>query len=397
MSRFRFTKRGVEALKAPTSGREYHIDAGQDNLALCVTAAGTRTFYRVGRVAGRPVRIPIGKFPDTSIEEARRIVRRMNGDVAAGKDPHAERQAKRHEPRLADLWERWEVYMTAHKRSKSVGEDTRQYNTILKPLASRRLSSIDRAEIVKLHAKIGRERGRYAANRLLALLSAMFSEGQRAGLVRGENPCRGIRRFKEEKRDRWLDGDELRRFFQAVHQEPNEALRDFLLLCLLTGARKGNVQRMRWDDVDLHRGLWRIGDAKGGEVVVVPLVTPAVEILERRQQHANGRGWVFPGRSRAGHIAVSTRAWKRVCERAGLENVHLHDLRRSLGSWLTVGGTSLTIVAKALGHKSLQATEVYARLGTDTVREALETATAKMLALRPAQDEPESEQGGEAS
>ena len=62
-----------------------------------------------------------------------------------------------------------------------------------------------------------------------------------------------------------------------------------------------------------------------------------------------------------------------------------------------MGGTSLTIVAKALGHKSLQATEVYARLGTDTVREALETATAKMLALRPAQDEPESEQGGEAS
>lgn len=285
--------------------------------------------------------------------------------------------------------------MTAHKRPKSIGEDTRQYNTFLKTWENRPLSSIGRAEVVALHGRIGRERGRYTGNRLLALLSAMFSEGQRAGLVNGENPCRGIRRFREEKRDRWLDGDELRAFFVALHQEPNEALRDFLFLALLTGARKGNVQRMRWEELDLERGLWRIPEAKGGVVVVVPLVVPALEILARRKQQANGRAWVFPGRSRAGHVAVSSRAWERVCKRAGLQNARLHDIRRTLGSWLTVGGASLSVVGKALGHKSLQATEVYARLGTDTVREALETTTARMLEVAGGESKLEGEADGE--
>jgi len=377
--KLRFTKRAIEALAPPDQGRDYYYDLGQDNLAICVMHSGTRTFYRVGRISGRPVRLRIGRYPDLTIEKARNAVRKMNGEIAAGEDPHAKRQQRRGQPTFGDLWVQWREHMEAHKRPKSQSEDRRQYRTYLEKWAQRPLSEINRGDIAALHAKTGRTRGGYTANRLLALISAMFNEGRRAGLFSSENPAAGIRRFKEAKRDRWLDAAELKEFFRALNQELDEVLRDFFLMCLLTGARKSNVARMRWEEVNLERGLWRIPEAKGGTVVVVPLVAPAVLILRSRQPSPNGHGWVFNGRSREGHINPSNRAWRRIIGRAGLQNVRIHDLRRTLGSWMAMQGTTLQVIGKGLGHRCLQATEVYARLSTDPVREAVDKATTAML------------------
>lgn len=156
--------------------------------------------------------------------------------------------------------------------------------------------------------------------------------------------------------------------------------RDFFVVLLLTGARKSNVLAMRWEEVDLERGLWWIPETKGGIVVVIPLVQPAIEILLRRQREANGHGWVFPGRHGKGHLTGPYKPWRRVCGRAGLENIRIHDLRRTLGSWMAAQGTSLPVIGKTLGHRSLQATEVYARLDSDAVSQAMEKATGAMLA-----------------
>lgn len=293
------------------------------------------------------------------------------------KDSTKRRQA-RLEATVGDLWARWQQYMEGHKKPKSQKDDRRLYERFLQPWARRPLSEVTRSDVAGLHARIGRDNGEYLANRLLALASAMFSEARRAGIFTGENPCRDIRRFREESRDRWLDAAELKRFFAALHQEP-DLFRDYFLLLLLTGARKSNVLAMRWEQVDLGRGLWRIPETKGGMVVIVPLVQPAVEILLRRQREANGHGWVFPGRHGKGHLADPYKPWRRICSQAGLENLRIHDCRRTLGSWMATQGTSLPVIGKTLGHRSLQATEVYARLSTDPVHEAMERATGAML------------------
>jgi len=388
--KFTFTQARLSKLAVPEKGRVTYRDTKVPGLCIRVTEKGAMSAYLSRKVNGRHVKFRLGTWPDDF--GTVKVLRDAATDkLAEGLENVAtQRRQKRHEPTVSDLWDCWAKHMEAHKKPKSRAEDKRQYKAFLERWATRPLSSIGRPDVAKLHAKIGRERGRYAANRLLALVSAMYSEGQRAGLVSGENPCRGIRRFREEKRDRWLDEDELRRFFRALHAEP-PLFRDYFTLLLLTGARKSNLLTIRWADLDLNRGLWRIPETKSGDVVVIPLVGPAVEILLRRKGEANGSEWVFASHSKTGHLQEPKTAWARICRRAGLENARVHDVRRTLGSWLTVGGSSLPVVGKALGHKSLQATEVYARLGTDTVREALETTTAKMLALRPAQDEPETE------
>ncbi|MCG2685361.1 MAG: site-specific integrase, partial [Planctomycetales bacterium] len=198
----------------------------------------------------------------------------------------------------------------------------------------------------------------------------------------GDNPALGIKRFSEEKRDRFLHADELRAFFVSLQAEPNAMLQHFFLLCLLTGARRGNIQAMRWDEIDFNTALWRIAgeDAKAGIPIVIPLTTAALDVLHARQE-ANGTSpWVFPSRGKHGHIVEPKAAWKRIIERAGLVDVRPHDLRRSLGSWMAITGAGLPVVGKMLGHTQASTTQIYARLSIDPVRQAAEKATTAMLA-----------------
>jgi integrase len=191
----------------------------------------------------------------------------------------------------------------------------------------------------------------------------------------GINPTIGITKFKEQKRDRFILKDELPRFLEALENEPNRGMRDFFLMCLYTGARKGNVLSMRWEEVDFSINEWRIPDTKNGDPVRVPLIGKALEILCDRSYLKESTPWVFPsGGSKSGHVQEPKKVWKRILERAGLTNLRIHDLRRTCGSYQAIAGTSLAIIGKSLGHKSPQSTAVYARLSNDPVRNSLEAA-----------------------
>ncbi len=177
------------------------------------------------------------------------------------------------------------------------------------------------------------------------------------------------------------------RFFQSLAEEQNETLRDYILLALLTGARRANLLAMRWTEVNLKESVWRIPNTKNGTPQNVTLSPEAVTILQARQDAAeNGAVFVFPGTGESGHIEEPKKAVIRVMERAGIpygrntpDGVTLHDLRRTLGSWQAKTGASLAIIGKSLNHKSQQATAIYARLDLDPVRASVNTATAAMM------------------
>jgi integrase len=202
------------------------------------------------------------------------------------------------------------------------------------------------------------------------------------------NPVIGVKTRPKVKRDRFLQSDELPRFFQSVADEPNEAMRDFILLSLLTGARRANVLAMRWDEVNIDEGIWRIPVTKNGTPQNVTLSPEAVQVLLARRD-ANSKsatGFVFPGVGASGHMEEPKKGVIRIMERAGIpygrnvENgVTLHDLRRTLGSWQAKTGASLAIIGKSLNHKSQQATMIYARLDLDPVRQSVNTATSAMM------------------
>jgi integrase len=252
---------------------------------------------------------------------------------------------------------------------------------------------IRKIDIAQKHVDVGEKHGVYAANRVLALLRAMFNMAGDIGFV-GENPAKGIKKFPEEKRDRFLHGDELREFFTALAEEPNPLIRDFFFVCLLTGARRANVQAMAWGDVDLELALWRIPDTKSGQPIVLPLVGPVVAILQARHEGRGSAQWVFPSYGTTGHLVEPKAAWKRLVTRAGLQDVRPHDLRRSIGSWMAIGGSGLPIIGKMLGHTQQSTTQIYARLSLDPVRLAAESATAAMLEAGGVIDV-ESEEGGD--
>jgi integrase len=153
---------------------------------------------------------------------------------------------------------------------------------------------------------------------------------------------------------------ELPEFFKQLAADTSQDFRHFVLLSLLTGARRNNVLAMRWQDIDLATSTWRIPNTKNDEPHVVALVPEAVEILKARKPRSSD--YVISAASKAGYMTPPKKRWASLLKRAGIQGLRIHDLRRSLGSWKTITGSSLAIIGKSLGHKSADATMIYARL-----------------------------------
>lgn len=166
-------------------------------------------------------------------------------------------------------------------------------------------------------------------------------------------------------------------------EEANETIRDFILMSLYTGQRKSNVLSMAWSHINFDQAIWNIpgGQTKNKEPHAVPLVSYALEILRQRQRNTGDSPWVFPSARVNNYLQEPKKPWARILKQAAIENMRLHDLRRSLGAWMAISGTSLLVISQCLGHKvaSSSVTGVYARLSLEPVRQAMETAVRTML------------------
>lgn len=373
-----FTQTAVNKIKPPAQRRKYYRDTRTPGLYLCVYPTGAKAFEYYRRMDGRPTRLAIGRFPAITVGLARREAARLAGELAQGLNPADKHREK---ATLGDLFAHYlEAHAKLHKRTWA--EDQRQFNYYLKAWATRKLSKIRKPDIAALHARIGQDHGMYQANRVLALLSVMFGRAEGVGFE-GPNPVKGVQKFKEYSRDRFLSADELQAFFKALDAEFDDTWRDFFSLALLTGARRANLLAMAWLDLDLNRGLWRIPatQSKNKDPLLCVLAEPAVTILRRRAADSvvKQSEYVFPGSGRSGHIVSPAKPWKRIVERADINDLHIHDLRRTMASWQAATGASLPVIGRSLGHRSLQATQVYARLDLDPVRKSVGAAVGAML------------------
>ena len=244
---------------------------------------------------------------------------------------------------------------------------------------SRRLSDIARADVARLHAKIGEDHGHYAANRTLALLRTMFNLARVWELFKGENPAQASSCFAKQKRERYLNPEELAAVNRALLEEPDWRWRAYFPLALMLGTRKSELLAMRWADIDMERRTWRIPETKAGNSHLLPLPGPAVAMLSGLPSRGKS-DWVFPGDGAAGHIVEPAKAWQRVRARANVADVRIHDLRHTLASWLVAQGFNLPLIGRALNHTQTATTARYAHLALDPVRAALEQTAALMVA-----------------
>jgi len=377
-SKFNFIKKSLGTLRAVGGKITVYHDTTKHGLKLLVRPTGVKTFVLYRKIKGRPERITIGRFPEVTIEQARNQVDALNAKIATGVNPNEEKRGLRSEMTLYDLFNQYmERYAKVHK--KSWQEDSDQFNRYLKEWGKRKLSSIRKSHIQKLHTEIGTNKGHYAANRLLALLHTMFNRAIDWGWDNA-NPAHGIKKFKEKSRDRFIQSDELPKFFKALSEETSIIVRDYILLSLLTGARRSNVLAMRWDEINFNRTTWTIPMTKTGESHTLPLVPAAIDILKTRQENnTNNNPWVFPGAGVSGHLVETKKPWKRILNKAGIKNLRIHDLRRSLGSWQAATGANLSVIGKTLAHKNVSTTAIYARLNIDPIRESMNKATDAIL------------------
>jgi len=366
----------IEKLAQAEAGKRYMVyDTKCPYLAVRVTDKGAKSFVIQMRHKGVVVKVTLGQFPKIKIDKAREEYIKNLNDLSDGKNPNEEKKKIRQEMTLKELFEMYmERYSKVHKKSWIY--DEREIPKFLSQWFSRKISDVTKQQIQKLHETITRENGAYQANRMLERIKSMYNRAIEWGWD-GKNPAVGIRKNKEIKRDRFLKPAEFPAFFQSLEQETNIEAKNYIWLSLLTGARKSNVLAMRWDEIDFERKVWHIPETKNGDPLDVPLVDHAIQLLKGIDQSSE---WVFPSpTSKSGYLQDPKRPWQRILERAGLSNLRIHDIRRTLASYQAITGTPLNIIGKTLGQKSVEATQIYARLHNDPVRDSMNKAVEKML------------------
>ncbi|MDR1457515.1 MAG: site-specific integrase, partial [Puniceicoccales bacterium] len=277
-----FTKATLLELPIPPKGFMTYRDTKEKGLNLYVTANGHKSFIFRKYIDGKDHRIVLGHFPDMTVELARKEAQKIKGQLAEGKNPCEEKEKVAEEKTFGEAYEMYiDRHVKVEDKPSTLKDIKKQTKNILFHWSHRILASLSRYEMQDMHDRIGREHGKIEANRALAYTRAIYNKMIEWGWE-GTNPAIGVKKFKEQKRDRFILHDELPKFMEALEMEPNRAMRDFFLMCLYTGARRSNVLSMRWEDIDFSINEWRIPDTKNGEPVRIPLIEEALEILDDR-------------------------------------------------------------------------------------------------------------------
>lgn len=401
MSIGRISNRSVAAF-APNERPSFLWDNELSGFALKCMPSGHKAYivqYRRGGRRGTTQRITLGKHGVLTPEEARREARRILGVVAAGGDPAHERAKNRQGMTVAELCDLYLAEGCPTKKPSTLATDRGRVLRHIKPLLGRKMiAEVNGADVQRFMQDVaaGKSRtnektrlrgraivrgGRGTATRTVGLLGGIFTFAMRKLLI-DANPVRGVERYKDAKRERYLSAGELARLGSALRQAENEgesrvAVAAIRLLAL-TGCRKSEILTLKWDYVDIERSCLRLPDSKTG-AKVVPLGAPAVELLASLPR-IEGSDFVLPALRGSGHFVDVPSAWARIRGKADLSDVRLHDLRHSFASVGAAGGDSLLIIGGLLGHRDPKTTARYAHLSASPLKSAADRISGRIAA-----------------
>jgi integrase len=420
----RITKRLMDSLK-PVSQDSFVWDDTLSGFGLRLQPTGAKSYivkYRAGSGRGAPTRrVTLGRVGTLTPDEARALARKILGAVAHGSDPAALKAAER---RASTLRELAEIFLVEHVEAKRKRTTAAHYRSLLErmvlpELGSRKAEQVTTSDLARLHTKM-RDRP-YQANRMLEVVGSLYAfAGKRKILPVGFNPARGIEQYPEKGRERFLSADELTRLGDAVREAetvglpydideekptakhaPKKAHRltkigphaaAAVRLLILTGARLREILHLKWEHVDVERGLLLLPDSKTGKKAIV-LNAPALDILANLPRVG---AYVIAGQA-AGTDDEKPRAdlnrpWRAIVKRAGLNGLRIHDLRHTHASVGAGLGLGLPIIGRLLGHTQPSTTARYAHLDNDPLRRASEHIGSRLAtAMGDLKPQPEGE------
>ncbi len=366
----KITKRTVDALK-PHERERVVWDDDLKGFGVRVHPSGRKVFIVKTRYGGRVIKMTIGPHGAVSPAYARVRAAEIVTDARAGKNPAGRRSRAL---TMRDLGKRFlNDYVPDHCKPSTAEEYRRSVKLFIDPrIGNLRVPDVQRSHIAALHHDM-RETP-YQANRTLGVLSKIFNLAELWELrPDGSNPCRHVKRFKEEKRERFLSDEEYQRLGSTLREIEAEGLETTsaiaaIRLLMLTGCRLSEIQKLRWEHVDLDAGELRLPDTKTG-AKVVHVGDPAIAVLRGIDRQEDGP-WVIAGRKPGNHLTDLQHPWRRIRARAELEDVRIHDLRHSFASGGLLVGEGLPMIGKLLGHTQVQTTARYAHLANDPIKSA---------------------------
>jgi integrase len=408
MPQGRITKRAVDALRCPAGkDRGFLWDDALAGFGVGAFPTGRKVYVAQYRQNGRSRRVTIGEHGRLTPDEARSQAKTILGAVETGADPIEERRAARAVRTFREMADDFLRLHVATKRKSRTGEEyerlLRLY--VLPAIGARRVLDVRRADIARLHGAMAATPR--AANHALALVSAIWNwAARRDEVAAADNPAKGVERYPEQGRERFLTSDELARLGAALTEgeavglayeldetkpgakhAPKADRRRVKLdpfavaairLLILTGARLREILDARWSQVDLERGILFLADSKTGKKPIY--LSAAAQAVLAALPRIEGNPHIIAGAKDGAPRADLKKPWAAVRRAAGLEGVRLHDLRHSFASVGAGASMGLPIIGKLLGHSQAATTARYAHLDADPLRRAVDTIGATISA-----------------
>ncbi len=383
MATVKIQKRTVDA--ASPADKEFILwDAAMKGFGLKVTPSGRKVYlvqYRLGGRGGKTRRVTIGVHgsPFTA-EKARAEAGKLLSAVKLGEDIADKKSKRRREQTINQLADRYIAeHVNVHNKPSTAKEATRIVEKRIKPeFGSLKISDLTKSRVKGWHHSMNKTP--YEANRALAYLSKMMSLAVDEWELVPRNVCIGIKKYREEKRERFLSEDELRRIGKALRELEDvnaaplgciEAIR----LLALTGMRLSEVLSLKWEYVNLADGVIELPDAKAG-ARSAPIGAPGQVLL----QSLEGGEYVIKGPSAPKPLSTNTlhKFWEKVREAAKLPDARLHDFRHTAGTYAAQAGFNAFIVRDLLGHKTMSMAGRYVERSTDPTRKAADSIAGRI-------------------
>ncbi|HJD63641.1 MAG TPA: site-specific integrase [Rickettsia endosymbiont of Sericostoma sp.] len=383
-------KDGNGKIIRPKIVQHVYVDTKEKGLVLNVSYLGTKSFFLSKTINGTAYKIRLGSFPnklhplpdDISVAEVRIKAAELKNQLVKGINPTLpetqelkEEKQEQQEMTFKEFFDTKYIEDYAKHQIKLWKNVVADIDRQAKHLYTRKLSTINRDDVQKIFNDLTKEGKKNMANKCVQRFIGIFNRAVEWGIL-ANNPITGIKKHLEKSRDRYLLAEEKEHFLEVVKEEP-QIIEDVIFMHLYTAARKSDILSMQWDNINLIDETWYVPNPKKGVPYLVPLTKQAMEILKARYEQRDPQcPWVFPSDhdSKSGHLEDPKRAWIKIRKKAGLKDFKLHDLRRTMGSWMAIAGASQYVIGKALNHTCHRSTSIYARLSIDPVREFMEKA-----------------------
>lgn len=379
--RISFTASKIQQLK-PRKKRYTVCDSKVPHLVILVYPKGTKTFCYYGRIESKnPIYKTLGQFPTISVETARQEAIKLQDTINQKKNPL--KNSKLEKLYFSQCYEMFMEQKQATLTKGTIRDYQSYWRYRLEPkLAYKKLYEVDTDTLQTIHLEM--RDAPYQANRVIALVKAVFNYMIRKKGYVGTNPANGVELYEEQPRNSFLYPEEIKKLLQAM---TNDDGTDFLfnmaiLFLIVFGVRKTNVLEMKWKEIDLKHKLWTIPKTKNGDEKICTIPEMLLPFFNKLKKYRiAGNDFVLASSTSAtGHIIEIRKYFEKLIKLIGIDrHIRLHDLRHTYGTMSALLNHSPSIIKTELGHRTMNASNRYINIANQMITNYRDETISKLL------------------